>query len=273
MLSKVEVTTAQGLTLSLPLEDYQDGYLVSEVEGLDPVKATIVSSSFANVDGEQYQSARREARNLVIHLDYIAGLGRSITELRRQLYWVFMPKSKVHLRFYNDDMVPVDIYGVVETFSSPQFEKEPTATISLMCHQPDFYDPVPVVVSGMTTPDIQNEYVLDYPGTIETGFKINFNVDREVSEFVISHRGNDNTSSTLEFLAPLVAGDVLSISTISRAKGATLTRNGSDSSILFGIPGYSNWINLLPGINYLRVFADGLPIPYTIEYTTKYGGL
>lgn len=273
MLNKVEVTTAQGLTLSLPLEDYQDGYLITEVEGLDPVKATIVSSSFANLDGEQYQSARREARNVVIHLDLIAGLGPTITELRRKLYWIFMPKTTVRLRFFQDDEPAVDIYGVIETFVAPLFEQEPTATISIICHKPEFYDPIPVVFNGLTTSNIDDEFVYDYAGTIETGFTIDFAIDRDVSEFVIFHRGDDNTSSSLEFYSPLVAGDTLSISTVSRAKGATLIRSGSDSSILYGIPGYSNWINLLPGKNYLRVYTEGAPIPYTIEYTTKYGGL
>jgi hypothetical protein len=86
----VEVTNTQGQTLVLPLEAYNDGYLLSEIEGLDPVKATLVSSSFANLDGEQQQSARREARNIVLHLDLLMGYGIPISALRRNLYIFFM---------------------------------------------------------------------------------------------------------------------------------------------------------------------------------------
>jgi hypothetical protein len=35
----------------------------------------------------------------------------------------------------------------------------------------------------------------------------------------------------------------------------------------------STWINFFPGTNYIRVYADGAAIPFTIEYTTKLGGL
>jgi hypothetical protein len=86
-------------------------------------------------------------------------------------------------------------------------------------------------------------------------------------------RSSDGTMGTMEFIAPLSANDVLTISTVPRAKGATLTRLGSDSSILYGIPGYSSWITLYPGENYLRVYATGASVPYTIEYTNRYGAL
>jgi hypothetical protein len=277
MLNKVEVTTNQGALLELPLGDSSEGYLVKEIEGLDPVKANLVSSSVANMDGEQYQSSRRETRNIVIKLglepDYNLLTARA---LRNNLYKFFMPKSTVGMRFYDDDFGFVDISGKVETFDCPLFTQEPEATISLLCYEPDFYDPTPVIFEGLTTSGT-NEALIDYEGTSETGFVFNIVADQAAPEgLTIFHRGPDNAASTLEFTEPLSVGDTLDISTVSGAKGATLTNDisGTDS-ILKGITPQSAWINLFPGANYIRVFTGetGPAIPFTIAYTTKHGGL
>lgn len=273
MFNRLEVTNTQGYDLVLPLEDYNDGYLLAEVEGLDPVKASVVSSSFANIDGEQEQSVRREARNLVLHLELLNGFGLPVSALRRRLYDFFMTKSKVMLRFFQDDGPMVEIMGTVETCEAPHFAKEPTATVSIIAHRPDFIDPVPVLIERSTTADINSEFTVNYAGSVETGILLQMNVNRALSEFVVTNRAPDNKLHTLEFVAPLSAGDVLTISTVARAKGANLNRAGSDSSILYGIPGYSSWINLFPGANHLRVYAEGVPVPFAIEYLNRYGAL
>lgn len=273
MLTNVQITTDQGAVLMLPLQDPSEGYLVKDIDGLDPVKANMVSSSFANLDGEQYQSSRREPRNIIFKLglnpDYTTG---SVRELRKRLYGFFMPKTRVHMRFFAEGEDPVDIYGRIETFDAPLFTREPEATISLICHQPDFYSPDPIVIAGNTVANT-TEFLIDYEGDIETGIKFKLSPNRSLSEFTIYHRPADNTLRMLEFDAPLSAGDVLDISTISRAKGATLTRAGAGTPILYGVSPFANWINLYPGPNYLRVYAAGAAIPYTIEYNNKFGGL
>ena len=68
LLKTLKVTNSRGFTLDLPLEDISGGFIVKGIEGLGPVKATLVSSSFANMDGEQYHSSRRKARNLIVKL-------------------------------------------------------------------------------------------------------------------------------------------------------------------------------------------------------------
>ena len=162
MLNLVEVRNQTGSLLALGLEDISQGVYIKEIDGLDPVKAVLVSSSFANMDGEQYQSARREKRNIVIKLaldpDYA---GATVRQLRRRLYNFFMPKTAVKLRFWAEGEPTVDIQGRVESFDSPQFTKEPSATISILCFEPDFYDPNPNVIfenSVSTTATRRIEY-------------------------------------------------------------------------------------------------------------------
>lgn len=273
MLTKVEVRTSQGNLLNLPLDDVSAGLVVENIEGLDPVKATIVSSSFARLDGTQYQSSRREARNVKFRLglepDYITD---SVSDLRSRLYGFFMPKSEVSLRFIMSSGLSVDIPGRVESFETPLFTKEPAVDISIVCFDPDFVDPTLVTMSDFSTA-LETEILVPYSGTVETGVVFSLLVDRVVSEFTIYHRPPDDTFRTLDFSTPLSAGDVLTISTVSGAKGATLTRAATDSSVLYGISPQSNWIELMPGDNYIRVYAAGAAIPFTIDYTTKYGGL
>lgn len=275
MLEKVEVRTDQGLLLTLPLQNVSSGFVVESIDGLDPVKATIVSSAFAQLDGEQYQSSRREKRNIILTLgiepDYAI---TNVADLRRQLYNFFMPKSRVQFRFFQTGEPVLEIYGRVESFDSSKFTKEPSAVISVLCFDPDFYTQQSVVIEGTTT---SSSVVTthNYEGTVETGFLFSLLIDRAITEFTIYHSPADDSLRSLGFsvATSLEAGDVLKISTQPGNKYVTLTRAGVDSSYLFGVSPQSNWINLFPGANELRVFAEGAAIPYTIEYTTKYGGL
>lgn len=276
MLDKVEVLTEQGVLLTLPLQDISQGYSVQDIEGLDPVKATIVSSTFGQMDGEQYQSSRREKRNIILTLgyepDFVTG---TVQDLRKRLYAFFMPKSRVLLRFFQTGEPVVQIYGRVESFDSPKFAKEPSAVISVLCFDPDFYDPTPVVLTGNTTSNTTETTHL-YPGTVESGILFKLLVNRnDLTEFTIYHRPPDDSLRSLDFgtATPLQSGDVLSISTIPGNKYVTLTRGGVDTSFLFGISPQSNWINLFPGNNKLRIYAEGAAVPYRIEYTTKIGAL
>jgi hypothetical protein len=273
MITKVEVRTPVGTLLTLQLDDVSDGFVVEDIQGLDPVKATLVSSSFANLDGAQYQSARREFRNIVMVIglepDYIT---TSVRDLRTHLYNFFLPKSQVELRFYMSDGLIVNISGRVESFETQLFTREPTVNISIVCFDPDFTETAPVSISGSSVSD-SSEFLVTYDGTIETGILFTLNVDRVLGEFTIYHRPPDGVVRTLDFSASLVADDVVVIDTVVGEKSATLTRTSTLSSLLYAVSPQSNWFQLQPGDNYLRVYAVGSAIPFSIEYTTRHGGL
>lgn len=273
MLNKVEVRNVQGELLTFVLDDVSDGYVVEDVGGLDPVKATLVSSSFASLDGTQYQSAKRENRNITFQIglepDYIT---ETVSDLRQRIYQYFMPKESVDLRFFDSNGLEVDISGRIESCQNAMFTKEPAVDISIVCFNPDLYDRTPVEISGNTV-STTIETLVEYPGTVETGIVFVLNVNRTISEFTIYHRLPNDEIRILDFSAPLVSGDVLRISTVPGSKGATLTRSGTTSSILYGISPQSNWTAFMRGDNYIRVYAVGAAIPFEIEYITKYGGL
>jgi len=273
MLDKVEVRTDQGDLLSLPFADISGGYLVQKIEGLDPVPANIVSSSFARLDGEQYQSARREKRNLILTLELQPDYANeTVQELRNGLYRWFLPPRNANFRFFSDENPLVDISGRVETFDCPIFTKDPVATISVLCLNPDFYEPVEVEIAGATTSGTVMG-TIDYEGTVDTGIVFTLEVNRSITGFTIYHQPAGEQVRTLVVAGLFVAGDVIRISTVPGDKYATLTRGSVVSSILYSISPYSDWTRLQPGENAFRVYAEGAAIPYTIRYTNKHGGL
>lgn len=274
MLTRVEIQTARGTQLTLPLEDTGNGFVVDTIDGLDPVKAVLVSSSYAGVDGEKYHSSRREKRNIKLNLDYNPDYVTNTTELlRAKLHSFLMPKSEVNLRFHNDSGLYVDIWCVVESFDDPIFVRDPDASISLIGFDPDFINPNQVSLSGNTVTDNTTTNI-NYPGTIETGIDLTLAVNRALTAFTIYNTLPGGKVKQLDFAAPLSAGDSLRISTVSGAKGAWLTRAGVISSLLYGVSMQSPWIDLEgPGINKFRVFASGAAVPYTLKYFTRYGGL
>jgi Phage tail protein len=255
------------------MEDEQSGIIIQNIDGLDPVKATIVSSSFAGADGVQYQSSRRDSRNIVITLglepDYVVD---TVSSLRKRLYGFFMPKSQISMRFYTDEGITVDIDGRVEDFSSPLFTNDPIATISIICSDSDFVDINPTVITGSTVSTNIDRHVA-YEGTIETGFVFTLNVNRTLGEFTIYNRTPDQVVRTLDFAASLINGDILTISTVGGSKNVMLNRAGVISSVLYGMSPQSSWVEIFPADNYMRFYATGAAIPYSLAYTARYGGL
>lgn len=279
MITRVEVRTPQGALLSLPLEDESNGFVVEDIGGLDPVKATLVSSSFANRDGAQYHSSRREPRNLTMRLglDTDNSIG-TVRDLRNMLYRFFMPKSEASLRFHVEtgegvlDYLDLDILGRVETCETPPFAQEPAVDISMMCFDPDFRDIVPVSIKDFSTAGL-SELSHTYPGTVDTGVEFVLRADRDIPSFTVYHRPPDGTLRTMEFSSPLIAGDVLRINSVRGSKSVTRTRAGVDTSLLYALSPQSSWIEFQPGVNNYRVAISGAIVPFEINYTTRYGGL
>lgn len=273
MLSKVEITNSRANVLSLPMEEDSGAYQVAKIEGLEPVKATLVSTSYAGVDGELFQSAKLPARNIKFEIDLDPDFNpKTYADLRRDLYTYFMPKSQITMRFYLTSGLFLDIVGIVEEFSSPLFEEDPVVQISIMCYQPDFVDSRIVTLAGATVAGLTNTEI-DYPGTVQSGTVITLHVNRALSGFTIYNSDEGGHLYQLDFTGDLISGDVLVISSLRGNKGITLTRATVSSSFLYGRSPQSSWIEFTEGLNLFRIYAVGDPIPYDLTYAVRYGGL
>lgn len=282
LLQKLKVTNSRGDTLDLPLKNPTTGFVVKDVQGIGPVKATLVSSSFAGVDGAQYHTSRREPRNVVIKFglspDYAA---MSVYDLRAQLYNFFMPRTSATLELELFDkfdtniltqVLNVEIEGRVESLEPDVFAKDPTVDLSVMCYNPDFIDKNALTFNGNTVDDL-TETTLTYDGTVETGYVFTLLPDRLVDEFTIYHITPDDQLRTTYFTLPLNADEDLTIDSRVGSKRVTKLVSGVQSSVLYGMSSQSAWPILKPGDNKIRVYATGAAVPFTIDYMLKYGGL
>lgn len=272
MLNKVVFTTQRGATLELPLVGSLNGYTVRDIEGLDPSKAQLISSSFALLAGEQYQTSHTEKRNLVFKLGYDLGHSQSVFTRRQNLYSFFMPGSELNMKYYIEGIPVVELNGVAEDCDSPMFTDDPQATIIVVAHQPYFTSLDTFVLNSTTTASPRAD-TLTYRGSVPTGFTYSMLLNRSLTRLTINHNFSNGVGSSFEFAGNMLSGDLIEFETVDGNKGAYSTRNGIRQSVLYGVSPSSNWIDLYPGDNTLRVYADGPPIPYTIEYRERYGGL
>lgn len=273
MITQINARTPGGQLLSLPLEDVSNGYIVSEVEGLGPVKATIVTAKQSAVDGVFYQSASRDLREIKIKVelepDFIVN---TVQTLRDRLYTIFMPKSPVLLEFLDSDGRVATISGRVETVEPVIFTATPTIEINVLCFKPDFIDGATTIINGSTVTTTQNVSV-NYLGTSSSGFKFTIKPARSLTDLTLVHTAPDGTESYMEFNYPLAANDTLTITTTPREKAVTKLSGGVLTSVLYGLSPLSPFPQLQPGQNYIRVVTAGATVPYTVEYAAKYGGL
>lgn len=284
LLKSLSAENSRGSTLELPLDEGSGGYFVRSIDGLGPVKAAIVSSSFANLDGSQYHTSRLGERNIVLQLglepDYAE---ESVFHLRNRLYDFFMPKSSVKLKFNLYDKfqtnillanLSVEIEGHVESNDPSMFSKDPANDISILCPNPRFVDPNLITFNGVTVADT-TEMVLDYKGNVDTGVMFRISPQVAMTGFTIYHSTPGNELRTTYFNGALNAGEVVEINSVRGEKTVTLTTVlGVESSVLYSMTPQSNWLELVPGENRIRVYADDAPgVPFEIEYTNKYGGL
>lgn len=274
MLTQVDITNSRSNTLQLPLMDASNGYAVRDIEGLDPVKATLTSSSIAQLDGAQPQNARRDIRNITMKIglspDYIAN---TVDSLRSGLYDYLMPKSNIDLSFYKDGVVYAVVSGQVESFDNTMFSADPEVDISIICYNPDFSAPAQVSTDLNTTNGTDTN-TFTYTGTSDTGVIFTLSIDRTATSFTLYNTAPDNTVQVMAVNGSFVTGDVVTINTIPGSRVVTLTRGGITTSVLFYLDPTSTWITFQKGDNDFRAFYnDVTPIPYTLAYTPLFGGI
>ena len=126
----------------LELTHNEENYQVIKIDGLNPPKANVVTSNFANGDGSSFQSSRISNREIVITV-YING---DIQKNRETLYKYFRNKEWCKI-YYKNDTRNVYIEGYVQAFEVSSFVKKQVAQISILCPNPYFKDMETIVQS------------------------------------------------------------------------------------------------------------------------------
>lgn len=264
-------------TLTVQLGDISGGINLENIDGLDPVKATLTSTNYAQQAGAILQSVRRETRNIVIKLGIVPDPAtQTVSSIKKKIYSIFREGTQVLMKFYDDDPdTPVSdgyqIYGWVETCTGPIFTQTPEVNISVMCFDPDFFDPAIVNVTGLTTTSTPTP--INYVGTTETGLTFTLNVNRTLGEFQINQVDPDGNTWTMDVVALLQTGDVVTISTAPGNKTANLLRAGVTSSLVYAVSPQATWLQLSPGSNTIQFTASGDPVPGSLSYKNLFGSV
>jgi phage-related protein len=251
---------------------------IRNIDGLDPVKASVSTSPYGSIDGASYTGSSVLARNIVLTVrpnpDWDIW---SHETLRKLIYAYFMPKKPTRLVFHSDDMNPVEISGIVESAEINQFSKDPEFVISVICPDPYFTSVDPIVLTGQTVRDGGAVVLVDYQGTIESGMivkvtavtapnptQIGIQIGNPVISYFNIAAGVDNTKyfemSSLpmkKFVQNIDIGSGVITNLLSQAT----MQEGSD------------WPLLQPGENEFSIVTDQGVQDWELTYYERFGGL
>lgn len=276
MIKSLTVTNYLGDSIKLILARPElSGFIVKDITGIGPGKATINTSEISTSDGSLFNSARVPSRNIVISLQYL--WKDSIEDVRQLSYRYFPIKKKVTLTFETDNrMLYID--GYVESNEPSIFSKEEGADISIICAFPFFYsvygnqttyingvEPIfefpfsnesttdPLLIMGDIRAKVDNKIV--YEGDVETGVVITIHATGTATNITIYDSLNRGAiridTNKIETItgSGIINGDDIIISTVKNNKYCKLIRNGKEFNILNCLDRNVSWFQLVKGNN------------------------
>lgn len=304
MINAITVTNHLGDSISIELAfPEKSGFVVHELSGLGPPKATINATELSTDDGSRYNSARISSRNIVLRLELLTPDGKTdADDVRLATYKYFPIKKKIKLTIYTDNRV-CEIDGYVESNEPDIFTKKSMNVISIVCPNPYFYsvEPTSTLFFGVEplfefpfenaslTEDLiefgsiknETEQIIYYTGDAETGVIIYvnalgpasnlsiYNADTRTSMSILSEKLLAKTGSDIK------DGDEIIISTVKGDKFVYLHRDGELINILNCISRDSDWFQLVRGDNLFAYTMDyGIEnLQFRIENRTLYEGV
>lgn len=285
MIKSITVTNHLNESIKLELAfPEKSGFVIQEIIGLGPVKATINTADFSTMDGSIYNSARISARNIVMTLIF---LDNPNVETMRQLSYKYFPiKKRIKLVIETDNRL-AEIYGYVESNEPAIFSQRETTQISIICPNPYFYSSglegeqltifsgfekrfqFPWSNESVTEKLIETGVILKnqtqtayYQGDGDVGINIEMVAMGSIGNITIANLTTGEVmkldSAKLESLtgSAIVLGDELYISTIKGQKSIILLRNGEYINIINCLDKDVSWFQLVKGDNVFHFDAD-----------------
>lgn len=287
--------------LTLPFSDKNDtGFIITKIDGLDPSKASINVTELATNDGGLFNSSRIRPRNVT--LTGVLLEAPTIEEVRLKIYKYFPIKRKVTLIIETEQRLS-ELVGYVEDCNVEIFNKKCTASITLVCPDPNIYalksehtlfygiEPAfefPFSNESLTEPLLAFGYIRNdltksvvYDGDTETGVTINMYATGDVQNVTIYNvntRGTMRINTTkLQALtgSGIIAGDEIIINTVIGKKSIDLLRGGVYTNILNTLDRDAEWFQLAKGDNIFAYVAEsgGSNLTFNISNRLVYEGV
>lgn len=282
MLTEVKAYSSWQSAPTLPLSDTgraeTDLIQIRNIDGLNPVKASVNTSPLGSVDGESYVGSNVASRNIVLTLHPNPNWDNwSYEGLRRLVYSYFMPKRPTKLVFYSDDMPPVEIEGIVEDVDVNQFSADPELLVSIICPDPYFTALEPEVVTGQSVRPGGAIALIDYDGTVEAGIHVKVSFVSGAAPTSIGIQIGDPTISYFTALATVSSTMYFEMSSVPMHKFVQNVSIGSGviTNLLskVQIREGSAWPLLQPGEQDFSVITDQGVQDWELSYFERFGGL
>lgn len=282
MLTEVKAYSSWRSAPTLPLtpkgRTEDDLIQIRNIDGLDPVKASVNTSPYGSVDGASYTGSSVQGRNIVLTIhpnpDWDSW---SYEALRKLLYSYFMPKRATRLVFYSDDQVPVEISGIVESVTVNMFSKDPELIVSVICPDPYFTALDPVVVTGQTVRSGGVATEVEYNGTIEAGMHLTVSfVSGAIPTNIGVHIG-EPAVSFFSVAAGVDSTKYFDLGSLPMRKYVqnVVISNGLITNLLskVTIQEGSAWPVFQPGVNEFAIVTDQGVQDFELTYFERFGGL
>ena len=277
MITKVKGYTSRAnptlLPLAVPGRIETDLLQITNISGLDPVKASISTTQNSDNPGAAFTGSSLPFRNIVLTIrpnpDWIDW---TVESLRKLLYLYFQSGLQVQLVFEDDAKPPVTIFGYVESFVGNQFTKDGTFQISIVCPYPYFTSLNPIVITGRTT-NVYTPQVIDYDGDVETGVVVEVDshagqakpslvkVETGLGTFTV----NNWIDANQKFIMSSVDGDKF-VDNVRPADGLVI-------GLFDYVQDGSVWPTFDFGANSFSVITDAGSHDWTLTYYERFGGL
>lgn len=253
----------------ITLTGNEGAYQILSITGLNPPSAKLNTTAVAGMDGDIFNSARLNTRNIVI----TAKINGDVEENRQNLYRHCPTKEKVRFFFKNNSR---DVYidGYVENVECDLFTNDERMQISIICPRSYFMDMASSQVNGSSvhslftfpftinngSPIPISEYMLDNVIDLyndsenEVGTVIDIDVVSDISSILIRNTG---TGETFALTHAFEAGDHITIDTIKGQKSVTLLRDGVYTNLFSAMQRGSVFFQLQTGDNFFAYVVDG----------------
>lgn len=281
MLTKVSAFNSSGDVLEFDMtpEGRQATYnkaLITNIDGLEPVQATISSTEYGSIDGAFVTGKSVGTRNIVMTLLPNPDWNEwSFSKIRRLLYDFFMPRDDVRLVFDFDDIPPAEISGSVENCAPAIFSKQNETQVSIINPKPEFVSTYMKGFNAQNGIDPAKDSVsFEYEGSVKTGFLLNvlknsggnpdsITITLNGETFVVNH--TDLIQDDRYFQLQSIPGNRF----VKNVVFGTLV----ETNLMSGVQDGSVWPILKRGTNVMSVHTDTGIQDWGIQYYDRYGGL
>lgn len=269
----------------LDLTNERGGIYLDKVEGLQPVKAELSSTSSPYFDGARLNNVRIGVRNIVIYLE----LCKNVEENKALLYQLFRKKKEGTL-YYKSAERDVYIKGYVEDITPNQYSNPVSVQIVIVCFDPYFIDAQALVTEiARNAPKLHFKLAITEPRP--------FGIYRENTTQTLTNDGdellgmivhiyasgraeipkiyNDETGEFFELGVELMAGDEVVINTTDGKHGVTLIRAAQEFNLFNAITRGSSWLKLDVGSNTFGATASsgGDLLRFMLSAAERYEGV